>query len=68
MVSSATTFVKNKQTELKKVDKTEAKNFLLGLRNEIDALLSKFGDGGGISKFNNGGDVKEKIVKKNMYK
>jgi hypothetical protein len=46
MVSSATTFVKNIQTELKKVDKTEAKNFLLGLRNEIDALLSKFGDGG----------------------
>ena len=64
MVSSATTFVKNIQTELKKVDKTEAKNFLLGLRNEIDALLSKFGDGGGISKFNNGGEVKEKIVKK----
>jgi hypothetical protein len=46
MVTSATTFVKNIQTELKKVDKTEAKNFLLGLRNEIDALLSKFGDGG----------------------
>jgi len=46
MVSKSTTFVKNIQTELKKVDKTEAKNFLLGLRNEIDALLSKFGDGG----------------------
>jgi hypothetical protein len=64
MVLSATTFVKNIQTELKKVDKTEAKNFLLGLRNEIDALLSKFGDGGGISKFDNGGEVKKKIVKK----
>jgi hypothetical protein len=51
MVTSATTFVKNIQTELKKVDKTEAKNFLLGLRNEIDALLSKFSDGGGIPKF-----------------
>jgi len=46
MLSKSTTFVKNIQTELKKVDKTEAKNFLLGLRNEIDALLSKFGDGG----------------------
>jgi len=46
MLLKSTTFVKNIQTELKKVDKTEAKNFLLGLRNEIDALLSKFGDGG----------------------
>jgi antirestriction protein len=52
MLSKSTTFVKNIQTELKKVDKTEAKNFLLGLRNEIDALLSKFGDGGTTQIYN----------------
>jgi len=52
MVSSATTFVKNIQTELKKVDKTEAKKFLLGLRNEIDVLLSKFSDGGILQTYN----------------
>lgn len=52
MVLKSTTFVKNIQTELKKVDKTEAKNFLLGLRNEIDALLSKFGDGGTTEVYN----------------
>ena len=52
MVLKSTTFVKNIQTELKKVDKTEAKNFLLGLRNEIDALLSKFGDGGTTEIYN----------------
>ena len=52
MVASATTFVKNIQTELKKVDKTEAKKFLLGLRNEIDALLSKFSDGGILQTYN----------------
>lgn len=46
MTKQATTFIKGIQTELAKADKTEAKQFLLNVREEIDELLNKFAGGG----------------------
>jgi uncharacterized protein YjbJ (UPF0337 family) len=46
MTKQATGFIKGIQSELAKADKTEAKQFLMNVRAEIDDLLSKFGGGG----------------------
>jgi hypothetical protein len=46
MTKQATSFIKGIQSELAKADKTEAKQFLMNVRAEIDDLLSKFGGGG----------------------
>jgi hypothetical protein len=48
MTKQATGFIKGIQSELAKADKTEAKQFLMNVRAEIDDLLSKFGGGGSV--------------------
>ena len=48
MTKQATSFIKGIQAELGKADKTEAKQFLINVRAEIDDLLSKFGGGGAV--------------------
>jgi hypothetical protein len=50
MTKQATSFIKGIQSELAKADKTEAKQFLMNVRAEIDDLLSKFGGGGGVGE------------------
>ncbi len=54
MTKQATGFIKGIQSELAKADKTEAKQFLLNVREEIDELLSKFAGGGAVGRYNTG--------------
>lgn len=68
MTKQATSFIKGIQAELGKADKTEAKQFLMNVRSEIDDLLSKFGDGGWLRdrrQVNQSEDYETRYEKKN---
>lgn len=68
MTKQATGFIKGIQAELGKADKTEAKQFLMNVRAEIDELLSKFGGGGWLRdrrQVNQSEDYETRYEKKN---
>ena len=57
-ITSTNKLISSTLSELKKVDKTEAKDYLLGLRAKIDTMLKKFNDGGMVQGY----DIQEGLI------
>ena len=57
-ITSTNKLISSTLSELKKVDKSEAKDYLLGLRAKIDTMLKKFDDGGMVQGY----DIQEGLI------
>ena len=57
-ITSTNKLISSTLSELKKVDKSEAKDYLLGLRAKIDTMLKKFDDGGMVQPY----DIQEGLI------
>jgi len=57
-ITSTNKLISSTLSELKKVDKSEAKDYLLGLRAKIDTMLKKFNDGGMVQGY----DIQEGLI------